>query len=39
MMGVAIRKIVDALEEPDQTDEEKRIDREIKKLGLEHTLE
>ena len=32
MVGVAIRKVADALEEPDLTEEEKRISREIEKL-------
>ena len=32
MVGVVIRKAVDALEEPDLTEEEKRIDREIDNL-------
>jgi hypothetical protein len=32
MVGVAIRKAVDAMNEPDLTDEEKRIAREIEKL-------
>jgi hypothetical protein len=31
-VGVAIRKAVDALDEPDLTDEEERISREIEKL-------
>lgn len=32
MLGVAIRRAVDALEEPDLTDEERQIDREIERL-------
>ncbi len=32
MVGVAIRKAVDALEEPDLTEEEKKIEGEIEKL-------
>lgn len=32
MVGVAIRKVADALEEPDLIEEEKRILREIEKL-------
>jgi hypothetical protein len=32
IVGVAIRNAVDALEEPDATEEEKRIDREIERL-------
>ncbi len=32
MVGVAIRKAVDALGEPDLTDEEKQIDIEIERL-------
>lgn len=32
MVGVAIRRAVDALEEPDLTEEERRIDREIERL-------
>jgi hypothetical protein len=32
MVGVVIRKAVDALEEPDLSEEEKRIDREIDNL-------
>jgi hypothetical protein len=32
LVGVVIRKAVDALAEPDLTDEEKRIDHEIEKL-------
>lgn len=32
MVGTTIRKAVDALEEPDLTDEEKRIAAEIEKL-------
>lgn len=32
MVGTAIRNVVDALEEPDLTDEEKRIADEIEKL-------
>jgi len=32
MVGVAIRKAADVLAEPDLTDEEKRIAREIEKL-------
>lgn len=32
IIGVAIRKAVDALGEPDTTDEEKRIDSEIERL-------
>lgn len=31
MVGVAIRKAVDAMEEPDLTDEERRIESEIEK--------
>lgn len=34
MVGVVIRKAIDALEEPDLTDEEKRIDREIDNLKM-----
>ena len=34
MVGVAIRKAVDAMEEPDLTDEEKRIADEIEKHGF-----
>jgi hypothetical protein len=34
MVGVVIRKAVDALEEPDPTEEEKRIDREIDNLEM-----
>lgn len=34
MVGVAIRKAVDALVEPDLTEEEKRIDREIDNLKM-----
>ena len=34
MVGVVIRKAVDALEEPDLTEEEKRIDREIDNLKM-----
>jgi hypothetical protein len=34
MVGVVIRKAVDALEEPDLTEEEKRIDREIDNLEM-----
>lgn len=34
MIGVVIRKAVDELGEPDQTEEEKRIDREIDELKL-----
>ncbi len=34
MLGVAIRKVADAVIEPDLTDEEKRIDSEIERLGL-----
>lgn len=34
MVGVVIRKAVDALEEPDLTEEEKRIDREIENLEM-----
>ena len=32
IVGVAIRKVADVLAEPDLTDEEKRIAREIEKL-------
>ena len=32
MVGVVLRKAVDALEEPDLSEEEKRIDREIDNL-------
>jgi hypothetical protein len=34
MVGVLIRKAVDALEEPDLTEEENRIDREIDNLKI-----
>jgi hypothetical protein len=34
MVGVAIRTAVDAMEEPDLTDEEKRIAGEIEKHGF-----
>ena len=34
LVGVAIRKAVEALEQPDLTEEEMRINREIEKLGL-----
>jgi hypothetical protein len=34
MLGVVIRKAVDALEEPELTEEEKRIDHEIDELKL-----
>ena len=34
MVGVLIRKAVDALEEPDLTEEENRIDREIDNLKM-----
>lgn len=34
MVGIVIRKAVDALEEPDLTEEEKRIDREIDNLKM-----
>jgi hypothetical protein len=34
MVGVVIRKAVDALEEPDPIEEEKRIDREINNLKM-----
>ena len=34
MVGVVIRKAVDALEEPDLTEEENRIDREIDNLKM-----
>jgi hypothetical protein len=33
MAGVAIRRVADALAEPDLTEEEKIIDREIEKLS------
>ena len=33
-VGVLIRKAVDALEEPDLTEEENRIDREIDNLKM-----
>ena len=34
LVGVAIRKAVQALEQPDLTEEEMRINREIEKLGF-----
>jgi hypothetical protein len=34
LVGVAIRKAVEALAQPDLTEEEMRINREIEKLGL-----
>lgn len=34
MVGVAVKNAVDALEELDTADEEKRIDREIERLRL-----
>ena len=34
LVGVVIRKAEDALEQPDLTEEEMRINREIEKLGL-----
>ena len=34
LVGVAIRKAVEALEQPDLTEEEKRINQEIEKLGF-----
>jgi hypothetical protein len=34
MLGVVIRKVVDAVIEPDLTNEEKQIDDEIERLGL-----
>jgi hypothetical protein len=34
MVGVVIRRAADALEEPDPTEEEKRIDREIDNLKM-----
>ncbi|MCX6676580.1 MAG: hypothetical protein NTU95_01365 [Methanothrix sp.] len=34
LVGVAIRKAVEALEQPDLTEEEARINREIEKLGF-----
>lgn len=34
MIGIVIRKAVDALEEPDLTEEEKRIDHEIDNLKM-----
>jgi hypothetical protein len=34
MVGVAIKKVVDAWEEPDLTSEEKNIPSEIERLGL-----
>lgn len=34
LVGVAIRKAVEALEQPDLTEEEMRINREIEKLGF-----
>ncbi len=34
MVGVVIRKAVDEMEEPDLTEEEKRIDREINSLKM-----
>ena len=34
LVGVAIRKAVEALEQPDLTEEEKRINLEIEKLGF-----
>lgn len=34
MVGIVIRKAVDALEEPDLTEEEKSIDREIDNLKM-----
>ena len=34
LVGVAIRKAVEALEQPDLTEEEMRINHEIEKLGL-----
>lgn len=34
MVGIVIRRAVDALQEPDLTDEELRIIHEIKKLGF-----
>jgi hypothetical protein len=33
LMGVVIRKAVDDLMQPDLTEEEKRISREIERLG------
>jgi hypothetical protein len=39
MVGVAIRKVVDAWEEPDLTSEEKNIAREIERLGLKEHQE
>jgi hypothetical protein len=34
LVGVAIRKAVEALEQPDLAEEEMRINREIEKLGF-----
>ena len=34
LVGVAIRKAVEALEQPDLTEEEMRINQEIEKLGF-----
>jgi len=34
LVGVAIRKAVETLEQPDLTEEEMRINREIEKLGF-----
>ena len=34
LVGVAIRKAVEALEQPDLSEEEMRINREIEKLGF-----
>ena len=34
LVGVVIRKTEDVLEQPDLTEEEMRINREIEKLGL-----
>ena len=34
LVGVVIRKAVEALEQPDLTEEEMRINHEIEKLGL-----
>lgn len=33
LVGVAVRKVAEETEIPDPTEEEKRIDREIEKLG------
>jgi hypothetical protein len=36
LVGVAIRKAAEDLEMPDPTEEERRIDREIEKLGFQN---